>query len=165
MNIHLHKNALGTAVVLALLALAAVTVGCKPVLADDIECNYWQRVAQDSTLSDEIINWLDARVFNRRIDAQDRTIGRLGIPGRHGAIKSKSLGDELPVSLAGAEIRPIYFNPDLSVGAVCAGRYNGIGIFVDQSDIHRLADNSEISPEAFGWKSTRLAVACMRSDW
>lgn len=153
-----------TPIMLLTISVLMMSIGCKSVSADEVECVYWRDIVRDPDLRSEILGWLDTNVFGRVIETEDRKLGRLVIPGRHGSIDISRLKNAPPGVLAGAEIRPIYFYSDQRIGAVFVGRYNGIGILVDQVGVDQIPLQSEISESAFEWSVGRFAVSCMVTD-
>lgn len=138
--------------------------GCEHLSTSDMECARLSKMVSNPDDHDEIVSWLDANVFNHPIGSSDLTIGRLGFPGRHGAIKSVVLGEDIPNQLSQAEVRPIYFGDNDIVGGVFIGRYNGVGLFVDHRSIENFVAKSGFDRSAFDWTGTRVAVGCMELD-
>lgn len=138
--------------------------GCEHLSTNGMECARLIKMASNSNFHNEIALWLDAKVFNRSIGSSDLTIGRLGFPGRHGAIKPSVLGEDIPAQLSQAEVRPIYFDDNDIVGGVFIGRYNGVGLFVDHRSIENFVAKSGFNRSAFDWVGTRVAVGCMELD-
>lgn len=138
--------------------------GCGRGYFDTRECDYWRRVVDDPSLSAEILDWADQQVFGRSFANEERSLGRLVYPGRHGAIRLAAVETHLPSALRSAELRPIYFNQDRSVAGVFLGRRNGIGIFVDSNDLSTMVENSRVTAEAFDQINGRVALSCGSSD-
>lgn len=128
------------------------------------ECRRLEEIANDEDRRNSVIEWLDQSVLGRKLTQTDRTLGTLGFPGRHGAVKRVALSEPRPASLEGMEVRPVYLNSDQTVGAVFVGKYNGVGLFVDQTEINRILERSEVQASAFYSRHERMAVTCMELE-
>lgn len=142
-------------------------VGCSHEHSDARECAYWRELLENDRAREEVLDWADEKILGRVLINEERTLGRLVFPGWHGAIRRSVLDDGLPTVLRGAEVRPIYFGNDGSVGGVFIGRRNGTGLFVDGLDLSRMTErgnDSSVSPEAFSLIMGRIALACSNTD-
>lgn len=150
--------------IIIVIIITTITGGCDHFSTTRAECTRLVEIAKNEESHADVIRWLDSHVFSHEFSSSDVTLGRLGFPGRHGALKSTVLGGSIPAVLSEAEVRPVYFYNNGRVGGVFVGRYNGIGLLVDHVDIERFVAESGFDRSAFEWAGVRIAVACAVSE-
>lgn len=147
--------------------ISFMLVGCNHEYFDARECAYWRNLLENDRAREEVRDWADEKILGRVLVNEERTLGRLVFPGWHGAVRRSVLADGWPSALQGAEVRPIYFADDGSVGGIFIGRRNGTGLFIDRSDLSRMIERGNdpsVSREAFGLTMGRIALTCSNTD-